>query len=116
MGLIVFIERSCSCGCLDENNPAAVTAVVVGINVAVGFHDLLLIKAARRVALRIFRTVFSALSGTRLLACLIVAPQWGYDETKILSCAIRPFCPTSADGLYPPACWREPGPAPKITF
>src|SRR5437870_10674788 len=28
-----------------------------------------------RVALRISRTVFSALSGTRLLACLIVAPQ-----------------------------------------
>src|SRR6266481_3646461 len=53
----------------------------------------------RRVARRISRTVFSALSGTRLLACLIVAPQQGYDEPGILSYAIRPFCPTSADGL-----------------
>jgi CRP/FNR family transcriptional regulator, cyclic AMP receptor protein len=35
----------------------------------------------------------------RLLACLIVAPQQGYDEPGILSYAIRPFCPTSADGL-----------------
>jgi hypothetical protein len=32
-------------------------------------------QAVRRVALRISRTVFSALSGMRLLACLIVAPQ-----------------------------------------
>ena len=46
------------------------------------------------------RTVFSALSGTRLLACLIVAPQQGYDEPGILSYAIRPFCPTNADGLH----------------
>src|SRR5207344_357084 len=53
----------------------------------------------RRVARRISRTVFSALSGTRLLACLIVAPQQGYDGPGILSYAIRPFCPTSADGL-----------------
>src|SRR6266513_472980 len=53
----------------------------------------------RRVALRISRTVFSALSGTRLLACLIVAPQRGYDEPAILSYAISSFCPTSADGL-----------------
>ncbi|HMG32856.1 MAG TPA: hypothetical protein VKM94_02870, partial [Blastocatellia bacterium] len=45
------------------------------------------------------RTVFSALSGTRLLACLIVAPQRGYDEPGILSYAISSFCPTSADGL-----------------
>ena len=52
------------------------------------------------MALRISRTVFSALSGTRLLACLIVAPQQGYDEPEILSYAIRPFCPTSADGLH----------------
>jgi hypothetical protein len=52
-----------------------------------------------RVALRISRTVFSALSGTRLLACLIVAPQRGYDEPGILSYAISSFCPTSADGL-----------------
>jgi hypothetical protein len=51
------------------------------------------------VALRISRTVFSALSGTRLLACLIVAPQRGYDEPEILSNAISPFCPTGADGL-----------------
>ena len=53
----------------------------------------------RRVTLRISRTVFSALSGTRLLACLIVAPQRGYDEPGILSYAISSFCPTSADGL-----------------
>src|SRR5437588_13086318 len=53
----------------------------------------------RRVARRISRTVFSALSGMRLLACLIVAPQQGYDEPGIVSYAIRPFCPTSADGL-----------------
>src|SRR5262249_51049642 len=45
------------------------------------------------------RTVFSALSGMRLLACLIVAPQRGYDEPTILSYAISSFCPTSADGL-----------------
>src|SRR5512132_2832295 len=43
---------------------------------------------------------FSALSGTRLLACLIVAPQRGYDEPGILSYAISSFCPTSADGLH----------------
>src|SRR6516162_9582350 len=54
----------------------------------------------RRVALRISRTVFSALSGMRLLACLIVAPQRGYDEPAILSYAISSFCPTSADGLH----------------
>src|SRR6516165_1079639 len=51
------------------------------------------------MALRISRTVFSALSGMRLLACLIVAPQRGYDEPAILSYAISSFCPTSADGL-----------------
>ena len=51
------------------------------------------------LALRISRTVFSALSGTRLLACLIVAPQRGYDEPAILSYAISLFCPISADGL-----------------
>ena len=28
-------------------------------------------------------------------------PRWGYDEPKILSHAISPFCPTSADGLHP---------------
>src|SRR5260370_20238850 len=53
----------------------------------------------RRVARRISRTVFSALSGMRLLACLIVAPRQGYDEPGFLSYTIRPFCPTSADGL-----------------
>ena len=52
------------------------------------------------MALRISRTVFSALSGTRLLACLIVAPQRGHDEPAILSYAISSFCPTSADGLH----------------
>src|SRR5262249_50755620 len=36
----------------------------------------------------------------RLFACLIVAPQRGYDEPAILSYAISPFCPTSADGLH----------------
>src|SRR5215831_2878983 len=56
----------------------------------------------RRVALRISRTVFSALSGMRLLACLIVAPQRGHDEPAILSYAITSFCPTSADGLHCP--------------
>src|SRR6266404_5898633 len=44
--------------------------------------------------------VFSAFSGMRLLACLIVAPQRGYDEPAILSYAISSFCPTSADGLH----------------
>src|SRR6516165_925834 len=39
----------------------------------------------------------------RLLACLIVAPQRGYDEPAILSYAISSFCPTSADGLQ---SWR----------
>src|SRR5262245_46470427 len=38
----------------------------------------------------------------RLLACLIVAPQRGYDEPAILSYAISSFCPTSADGLQSP--------------
>jgi hypothetical protein len=37
----------------------------------------------------------------RLLACLIVAPQRGYDEPAILSYAISSFCPTSAGGLHP---------------
>jgi hypothetical protein len=44
----------------------------------------------------------------RLLACLIVAPRWGYDEPKILSYAISPFCPTSADGLQPRASSIRP--------
>jgi len=35
-------------------------------------------------------------------ACLIVAPQRGYDEPAILSYAISSFCPTSADGLQCP--------------
>ena len=64
----------------------------------------------RRVFLRMSRTVFSALSGMRLLACLIVAPRWGYDEPKILSYAISPFCPTSADGLQWPGI-RSPAQA-----
>src|SRR5262249_36043654 len=38
----------------------------------------------------------------RLLACLIVAPQRGYDEPAILSYAISSFCPRSADGLHSP--------------
>ena len=42
---------------------------------------------------------FSAPSGTRSLARLIVAPHQDYDEPEILSYAISPFCPTSADGL-----------------
>ena len=33
-------------------------------------------------------------------ACLIVAPQRGYDEPATLSYAISSFCPTSADGLH----------------
>src|SRR5215471_18813392 len=43
----------------------------------------------------------------RLLACLIVAPQRGYDEPAILSYAISSFCPTSADGLHPPLLIRD---------
>src|SRR5262245_60275950 len=39
----------------------------------------------------------------RLLACLIVAPQRGYDEPAILSYATSSFCPTSADGLHRPS-------------
>jgi len=35
-----------------------------------------------------------------LFACLIVAPQRGYDEPATLSYAISSFCPTSADGLH----------------
>src|SRR6516225_6841508 len=40
----------------------------------------------------------------RLFACLIVAPQRGYDEPAILSYAIISFCPTSADGLQLGLC------------
>ena len=40
----------------------------------------------------------------RLFACLIVAPQRGYDEPAILSYAISSFCPTSADGLQLGLC------------
>jgi hypothetical protein len=39
--------------------------------------------------------MLSRLSGARLLACLIVAPQRGYDEPGILSYAISSFCPTN---------------------
>src|SRR5262245_48887528 len=56
------------------------------------------------------RTVFSALSGMRLLACLIVAPQQGYDEPAIISYAISPFCPTGADGLQDNDLHRIPKP------
>ena len=44
--------------------------------------------------------VLTALSGMRLLACLIVAPRQGYDEPGFLSYTIRLVCPTSADGLH----------------
>src|SRR5262245_19038033 len=44
----------------------------------------------------------------RLLACLIVAPQRGYDEPAILSYAISSFCPTSADGLQAPRVFPLP--------
>src|SRR5262249_2406002 len=54
----------------------------------------------RLVPLQISLTVFSAPAGMRLFACLIVAPQRGYDEPAILSYAISSFCPTSADGLH----------------
>src|SRR2546428_3056027 len=63
--------------------------------------DLLFSGMMPACGLRISRTVFSALSGMRLLACLIVAPQRGYDEPATLSYAISSFCPTSADGLQP---------------
>ena len=43
--------------------------------------------------------LFSALRYA-LVACLIVAPQRGYDEPAILSYAISSFCPISADGLH----------------
>src|SRR3984885_2900045 len=66
-------------------------------------------ECCRRVALRISRTVFSALFGTRLLACLIVAPQRGYDEPEILSNAISLFCPTGADGLQGSKCGNARG-------
>src|SRR5215831_10144562 len=69
-------------------------------------------ERCRRVALRISRTVFSALSGMRLLACLIVAPQRGYDEPAILSYAISSFCPTGADGLQQQvviSAWQQVG-------
>jgi hypothetical protein len=34
-----------------------------------------------------------------------IAPQQGYDEPGIVSYAIRPFCPTSPDGLQVAASW-----------
>src|SRR5215510_11988238 len=46
-----------------------------------------------------------------LLACLIVAPQRGYDEPAILSYAISSFCPTSADGLHLVNLWTAAVPA-----
>ena len=68
------------------------------------------------MALQISRTVFSALSGTRLLACLIVAPQRGYDEPAILSYAISSFCPTSADGLQRRERAADPLHCPDVTL
>src|SRR5215469_12056463 len=62
------------------------------------------------------RTVFSALSGMRLLACLIVAPQRGYDEPAILSYAISSFCPTSADGLQRRERAADPLHCPDVTL
>src|SRR5262249_11717825 len=58
----------------------------------------------------------------RLLACLIVAPQRGYDEPAILSYAISSFCPTSADGLQWGAAecasiaafWHDPEVPPRL--
>jgi hypothetical protein len=47
---------------------------------------------------RSLRRKTNARRRTRLLDCLIVAPQQDYDEPEILSYAIRPFCRTSADG------------------
>src|SRR6478609_1999262 len=41
-----------------------------------------------------------ALCGMRSLNCLVVAPRQGNDEPEILPYAIRPFYPTTADGLY----------------
>src|SRR6516164_3521853 len=43
----------------------------------------------------------------RLFACLIVAPQRGYDEPATLSYAISSFCPTSADGLHEDEFWMS---------
>ena len=51
---------------------------------------------------------FSAVSGMRLLACLIVAPRQSYDEPGFLSYAIRSFYPTSADGLHSQSVRRFP--------
>ena len=70
-----------------------------------GVGGLLLIRGAenmqeQKTPSRLFHGWFhDVLSGMRLLACLIVAPQRGYDEPAILSYAISSFCPTSADGL-----------------
>jgi len=51
-----------------------------------------------------------------LLACLIIAPQRGYDEPAILSYAISSFCPTSADGLQADdaALLKAPGADPGL--
>jgi hypothetical protein len=84
-----------------KDNGAAIRKVCAHFIALCRTMGLLTQRGSRRVALRISRTVFSALSGTRLLACLIVAPRQGYDEPGFLSYTIRPFCPTSADGLQP---------------
>src|SRR6516162_6736940 len=52
----------------------------------------------------------------RLLACLIVAPQRGYDEPAILSYAISSFCPTSADGLQRRERAADPLHCPDVTL
>ena len=52
----------------------------------------------------------------RLLACLIVAPQRGYDEPAILSYAISSFCPTSADGLQRRERAADPLHYPDVTL
>jgi hypothetical protein len=46
------------------------------------------------------RTVILIMRPDQPTACLIVAPQRGYDEPAILSYAISLFCPISADGLH----------------
>ena len=55
-------------------------------------------ERCRRVALRMSRTVFSALSGMRLLDRLIVAPCQVNDEPEILPSSTHPICLMSADG------------------
>jgi hypothetical protein len=78
-----------------------------------GFRSIILLRTSGYCTYRIYFiwTIPPAWVGRqqRLLACLIVAPQRGYDEPAILSYAISSFCPTSADGL-------QPTPAVRIWF